>query len=207
METKVNLHKISKMEELAFENAIRLHKDSAVLFKNKSYPSAFFLSVLAMEEFGKAIIFSDMVFNSLISGPRTSIRNFPVDFFGIKSIEGIYQHRLKQSRFASIASEFSTGIPMLPQKLWEGVESGKIEYLKQMALYVGLPRKNGAINLKGKISTPKIFSRQNAMRQITAVNDYLIDLISGIIEGSYSYDNENIEKKILNRRLLRVLEK
>ena len=48
MSDSINLLKISKMEGLAFKNALRLHEDSSILFKEKSYPTAFFLSVLAI---------------------------------------------------------------------------------------------------------------------------------------------------------------
>jgi AbiV family abortive infection protein len=47
---KLNLRKLQHIAGLALQNGIRLHFDSIVLLKNKSYPSALFLSVIAMEE-------------------------------------------------------------------------------------------------------------------------------------------------------------
>jgi len=58
----VNVRKIEKMEYLTFRNALRLHLDSIKLFQIGSYPSSFFLSVLALEEFGKACLLGDFVF-------------------------------------------------------------------------------------------------------------------------------------------------
>ena len=40
------------MAGLSFENGLRLHFDSILLFENKAYPSAYFLCVLAIEEIG-----------------------------------------------------------------------------------------------------------------------------------------------------------
>jgi len=39
----INLRKIDKMTELSFENELRLHFDSIILFNNNSFLSAFFL--------------------------------------------------------------------------------------------------------------------------------------------------------------------
>ena len=116
----------------------------------------------------------------------------------------IYQHRSKQIKFASLASEVFAAMPMFPSDLWRGVLDGNIENLKQKSMYVGLHRRNGRVDFKGKISTPMVFKRKIAMRQITAVNDYLVNLAEGVIGGGYTYDNGNIER-LLNNRLLKEL--
>lgn len=64
----INLRKIDKMAGLSFENGLRLHFDSIVLFNSKSSPSAFFLSVLAIEEIGKSFLLTDFLFHSRIDG-------------------------------------------------------------------------------------------------------------------------------------------
>lgn len=55
----VNLRKVEKMAYLALENGLRLHQDSILLFNNKRYPSAYFLSILALEEIGKFFLIED----------------------------------------------------------------------------------------------------------------------------------------------------
>ena len=71
MKTKaVNSHKIERMSVLALKNAIRLHSDSVVLFNNRSYPSAFFLSVLALEEIGKTFQLMDFYYHSQVDDCR-----------------------------------------------------------------------------------------------------------------------------------------
>ena len=51
--------KLEKIGELSFHNAIRLHKDSVYLYKKKSFASAYFLSVLAIEEVGRVHMVED----------------------------------------------------------------------------------------------------------------------------------------------------
>jgi AbiV family abortive infection protein len=50
----ISYYKLRRIVYLALKNAIRLHLDSIFLFKNKSYPSALQLSILTLEELGKA---------------------------------------------------------------------------------------------------------------------------------------------------------
>ena len=47
-------YKFKKIAEESLRNALRLHEDSILLYKNSSYPSSFQLSVLSLEEFAKA---------------------------------------------------------------------------------------------------------------------------------------------------------
>jgi hypothetical protein len=49
-------HKYYRLSGYAFENCLRLHEDSKMLFKNGSYASAMHLSILAKEELGKAMM-------------------------------------------------------------------------------------------------------------------------------------------------------
>ena len=59
--------KSQKFQHLAgqsLRNAIRLHFDSILLYKHKSFPSSFFISVIAMEELGKAYWADHFVFYS-----------------------------------------------------------------------------------------------------------------------------------------------
>jgi AbiV family abortive infection protein len=50
---KLNLRKIQRMAVVSIKQGINLHFDSMMLFKNKSYGTAIFVSVIAMEELGK----------------------------------------------------------------------------------------------------------------------------------------------------------
>jgi AbiV family abortive infection protein len=174
--------------QLAFENALRLDFDSILLFENESYPSAYALSILALEELGKVTLLDDFVWHSRIDGRRSS----KVEQ---EDIDSIFKHQLKQQVFATQAEHF------IPKKILEDFRNGKIEILKQNAVYVGLERKNRKANLKGKVITPYNVRMEKARRQITVVNDFLTDLTLGTIKGVYAIDTEGVEL-MLNEELL-----
>ena len=60
----LNLRKLQHLAGQSLRNAIRLHFDSILLYKHKSFPSSFFISVIAMEELGKAYWADHFVFYS-----------------------------------------------------------------------------------------------------------------------------------------------
>ena len=50
---KLSIQQLERMQLKAFENVLRLHFDAFNLFINKSFPSAYFFAVLALEELRK----------------------------------------------------------------------------------------------------------------------------------------------------------
>jgi AbiV family abortive infection protein len=54
MRTGLSPYKYKRLAEESLRNALRLHCDSILLFISGSFPSAFQLSVLALEELAKA---------------------------------------------------------------------------------------------------------------------------------------------------------
>lgn len=50
----ISKYKLVRFATEALRNSLRLHFDAIVLYENSSYPSAFQLSVLSLEEFAKA---------------------------------------------------------------------------------------------------------------------------------------------------------
>jgi AbiV family abortive infection protein len=61
---KPNMKKFERMCILAFSNALRLHSDSVLLFKHKSYASAYAISILALEETGKYHLLANFVWHA-----------------------------------------------------------------------------------------------------------------------------------------------
>ncbi len=115
-----------------------------------------------------------------------------------ESIDRVFQHQLKQRVFAKDAESF------VPKKLLADFRSGKLEMLKQNAVYVGLPRKSRKTDLNGKVIIPFSVGMLKSRRQITIVNDFLIDLTFGTIKEVYSIDTEEVES-MLNEQLLAEL--
>jgi AbiV family abortive infection protein len=188
----INLNKVDKMAGLSFENGLRLHFDSILLFENKSFPSAYFLSVLAIEEIGKAFLVEDFLWHSLCDGRMEKE-------WEEKFLECIYCHTAKQSSFAhTFDSPIATG------RFFKLLYKGELEILKQNSVYVGLARNKKKVNLKSRINNPLKIDQTKAQKQITNVNDCLLEFTSGVIEQVYSVDSSCIEN-LLNKRLLSKL--
>lgn len=168
------------MASLAFMNCIRLHKDSILLYKNSSYPSAYFLSVISLEEFGKVLWLSDALFHTRGNEMNRDSQEM--------WIESIFSHQRKQGIFAY---EFMLD---LPKPFLKFIRENKIESEKQSSIYVGLPKKGRKINFAGKLSTPLRFGEKKAKKQITLLNDALLLKILGVLKGVYGIDSEEVEK-------------
>jgi len=193
-DSSINLNKVDKMAGLSLENALRLHFDSILLFKNQSYPSAYFLSVLALEEIGKAFLIMNFLYHSYTDGRME-------EKWEEKFLKLIYSHHAKQNSFA-----YNLDSPMPSSKFFKSLYSGELEILKQNSVYVGLDRKHRKVNLKSKINNPLKINKAKAQKQITNVNDCLLELTLGVTKEVYIMDATSVEK-ILNKPLLTKLRK
>ena len=188
----ISLSKVDKMAGLSFENGLRLHFDSILLFENKSYPSAYFLSVLAIEEIGKAFLTTDFLWHSLVEGRME--REWEERF-----LEDMYIHTVKQSSFA-----YNFDSPMGTNRFFKSLHKGELEILKQNSVYVGLAKNKRKINLKSRINNPLRIDQLKAHKQITNVNDCLLEFTLGVMKQVYSVDSSCIEH-LLNKCLLSKL--
>ncbi len=191
----VNLSKMERMAVLAFKNALRLHFDSILLYKKGSAPSAYHMSILALEELGKYEILDDFIYHSRIDGRFTPDQELEI-------IKSIYNHRVKQNCFVGFHIDYE----YYSSKMIQEIFKGKMEMSKQNAAYVGLPRKNSMINLHGKIQSPFKIKSKVAEKQITLVNDTLLLLTLGFLKGTYAIDILDLEK-YLTMRLLNKLKR
>ena len=62
--SKISVRKVNELEFQCYQNALRLHFDSILLLRADSYPSAFALSVIACEEFGKGFALAEVSFQA-----------------------------------------------------------------------------------------------------------------------------------------------
>jgi len=190
----LSLRKLQHIAGLSLKNGIRLHFDSISLFNIKSYPTALFISVIAMEEIGKAFWADHFVFYSKV-GER-----------GDKELEEEWinlllgNHKGKQLSFLSqIYSE-------IDKKFYEFIKSNKLDRFKQNSIYVGLEKpKKGKPRAEGEIIDPSKIRKEDARKQILLVHKFLesniVDSESGII-----YHDLAIFRKLLNNELLIKLE-
>jgi AbiV family abortive infection protein len=200
----INLRKVDKMEGLAFKNCLRLHFDSVLLFKHRSYPSAFFLSVLALEELGKVFILSEFLFQSRFNGRFNLINDKELKKEYGEDLEeaylhSIYSHCQKQRMFVH-----NVDIIHPSNKFLKKILDGNLEQMKQNSAYVGFSKKIKKIELKGKIKHPFNVNKEKTLRQITHMQDYLSKLVArALIEESF-LDSEMMES-LITKRLFKKL--
>jgi AbiV family abortive infection protein len=173
------LRKIRRIAVASFQNAVRLHEDAILLFKNERIPSALQMSALSIEEIGKYFMFEDAWWRRTQGMSIQDMQQF---------LRGVYSHTSKQRWFASQVDTSFVSKPLL-----RILQTGKLENIKQKATYVGMLRKGKNINFDKRLASPKQTSRRRAEDFITMVNDYIIELAVGIRKGYYSLDIPEIE--------------
>lgn len=195
MSQPVNLGKIDRMAALALANAIRLHEDAILLFDNGSYPSAYALSVLSLEEIGKYYQLDDFTWHSRIEG-----RFLPEE--EEQWLGQAYQHRAKQSMFASVMR-----LPGFAKRAFREMCDGKLEKKKQDAIYVGLRRVGRKVDTRGRINVPSKVSEGAAAKQITCVNDFLVVWAGGVLGGCYAVEQTESEGLLTAQLVARLRQK
>jgi len=175
------LRKIQRIANASFKNAVRLHEDAVLLFKNDRIPSALQMSALSMEEIGKYFMYEDVWWHNRTEG-TWSIEDMQ------QFLRAAYAHASKQAWFASHVDS-----PFASKPLLRILQTGKLENIKQRATYVGMPRKGKDINFDKRLTSPRQTSRRRAEGFITMVNDYIIDLAVGVRKGYYTLDISEID--------------
>ncbi len=167
-------YKLKKIAEESLRNALRLHEDSILLYNNESFPSAFQLSVLALEEFAKAKWVDHYYYSTITNNgfPKQNDAEYEEYVkFEQSWLKLLYLHPKKQ--FAFIAREIFDYAPSLVSK----IEEKKLEIQKQQAIYVGLERSKEGINTSSRVSIPtKKIKLANAKQMISLLNHEFIEV-------------------------------
>lgn len=189
--------RIAKFEKLSTEvmkNALRLHLDSILLHNNKSYPSAFNLAVLALEEIAKSNWIDHYVYASITNHGLPE----PDGDEEQEWVKLLYVHTKKH--FAFINIEYHE----LDSKFYEFVSANKLEYKKQKSIYVGFEREKGKINTKSRISIPKQIKAKDSKELISLNNDVILSHCKrNNLNGFYYGPHEKFE--LLNHELKDLL--
>lgn len=192
MHKKLSKYKFKKIATESFKNGLRLYFDSILLYKNKSFPSSFLLSVLAMEELAKSHWVEHYYWSS------NTNNNWPDEAFEQKWLKLLYLHHEKHKAFLGwgMAYDFSP-------KFVEFVEKRQLELKKQKATYVGLSRNKSKIDVNGRISIPTVIKNKGAKQMISILNDLLIEFCKTKLHQGFCFDidekDELLDKKLLTR--------
>lgn len=192
MKKSLPKYKFLKLSTESAFNAVRLHFDSILLYKNKSYPTAFHIAVLTMEEIAK----SNWIDHYYETSPTNQ---FPDADFEQQWLQLLYIHTKKQNAYA--AGEMFEYSP----KFLDFLKSGKLELKKQKSIYVGLERIKGKINTKSRISTPNQIKEIDARQMISLNNKVLTETCKRNIENGHYYGPEG-KYHLLNEQILVFLE-
>jgi len=182
----MSFRKLGELEFQCYQNALRLHSDSLFLYTKDSFASAFALSVLSNEEFGKGFAIEEICFQA-----RFEKRFGEHDERFLQKI--LRDHRLKQGWFASHTLDW----PQLTRKYQEK-RFWRLQADKNNAFYVGVRTGNH------QIVRPFLLPKSKARNQLKVTNDALIDMIEGTLSGKYCYE-EVLDNVLRSRRLLKSL--
>jgi len=190
MTEALSKYKFRKLSTEAFKNGLRLHFDSILLFNNKSFPSAFQLSVLAMEEFSKSKWVEHYYWSSITNN------GFPDKKFEQKWLNLLYIHPKKQQAFFSFGEMWDYS-----PKFVDFVNEKKLESKKQHATYVGLDKVKSKVDVTSRISVPTRIKEKDAKQIISMINDYLKEIYR-LKEIQESYFDIEDKDDIMTKELM-----
>lgn len=189
----ISKYKLNKIAADSLRNTIRLHFDSVLLYENESYPSAFQLSVLALEEFSKANWVDHYIWSSETN------EGYPVIEFEQEWLQLLYLHPKKQWNF--VAREIDDYSP----KFISLIQSRKLEEKKQNAIYVGLARSKGKIDTNSRISTPWRIKQKDAKQLISIINDELLRILARIQEDEFYFEGGKYMDEVFDYEICKKL--
>jgi len=215
----INLNKIDKLIYLSYLNSIHLHQTSLELFDNENYGLAYYLSVISLEEMGKAFMLSDFLWDSRVDGRYNAFEDKEItkqlktsDYEEYLLREIFSKHRSKQSAFIQNGhSDFYTFLAnqrsekkVRISRIVQDTISGKLEEKKLNSIYVGLPKIEGHIYKQGKTINPLSWPMNETLVLIKRVhNEILYTSLRMYIEESY-LESENLED-FLSKRFIKTL--
>jgi AbiV family abortive infection protein len=158
MRTTLSPYKYKRLALESLRNALRLLKDAISLYGIGSYPTAFQLAVLSMEEYAKAKWVDHVYYASITNTglPRDAEDEQPW-------LRLLYLHPEKQEGF--FAREYFEFSPAL----LAAVRQGDLERRKQAATYVGLPKRGKQVNVNARLSLPTSTTQADARQMISVV--------------------------------------
>ena len=142
---KLSTRKLKALQYACFQNSFRLHFDSLLLVKERSFASAFAISVIASEELGKAFGIAETIFQAGLNKGQFQTE----DTKFVRAL--LSDHKIKQGWFVS--SLFDTSGPKTILKRYETIQSAK-----NNAIYAGVRKGNHQIlHSPPPLMPPKLF--------------------------------------------------
>ena len=167
----------AEMAILSFQNAIKLHNDSWILYRNKSYSTAYYISVVALEEFGKMQLLNEHAFYGEIIN-NTNTCNYEFE----SKLNNINSHIFKQQ---NAIDDFVYCGSKETELRYKHILDKEYNTKKEDSIYVGV-RKSNRGNIR--ICNPLDINRKQSLNQISLVQELLLDAIMNVKKVGYYYD-------------------
>jgi|ERR1039457_4280855 AbiV family abortive infection protein len=182
---KLSTQKLNALQYVCLQNALRLHFDSVLLAKVRSFGSAFAISVIASEELGKAFGLAEIVFQAGFNKGQF----YAEDTKFVRAL--LSDHKLKQGWFVSTLFGIVGSKDVL--RRYQTIQSAKND-----AIYAGVRKGNH------QIVRPFLISASKAKQQLRTVNNALTGCVKGTLNGTHYYE-EVADHVFRSRRLLNKL--
>ena len=150
--------RLSDFKREAYLNAVRLFRDSALLYTHDAYPSAYAIAVTAFEEIGKVHVI-DRGCDAMCMNPDNAEALYETYF----DSGWTTNHKHKQ-RWAFV--DALEALPSQENPAWRYIDSGGLEYARQQALYVEMSKKKVEAPLR--INSAKAFDQLSKCRDAIA---------------------------------------
>lgn len=184
-----------KYKQLALEslrNSLRLLKDAISLYKIGSYPTAFQLAVLSMEEYAKAKWVDHVYYSSITN------TGLPCEVDEQSWLRLLYLHPEKQEFF--LGREYFEFSP----NLLLAITTGHLERKKQVATYVGLPKNGKTIDVNARVSLPNSVTQADAKQMISVVAREIKDVYKLIERNDHYFGIESLDEVLTSHEVMFV---
>lgn len=184
MRNTLSPYKFKRLAAESLRNSLRLLSDSMLLHVNGSFPSAYQLAVLALEELSKAKWISHYYYSSVTND------GFPDETFEQDWLQMLYSHTQKQ--WAFVARDLFEYSP----RLVRFIKAKELDLAKQRATYVGLRRIGKRIDVAGRISTPGTFKEASSKQLITLLVSEFRDICIKVESNGDYFGIEEVDAVI-----------
>lgn len=192
MRKKRNLLKLINIEKLLFKNMLRLHYDSILLYRNKAVPSAYHISLLAVEEFLKVLMLDHLIVNTRINEIDQQKQ--------LKWLRSIYSRHKEQYYFVQ-----DSGMDF-PDEFTSEILKENIDIFKVNSISLGLSNASSYDLKECNISNPSKIKKMTVKKQITTLSNAIQNIVDKTMNGEYVLEI-SFDERIFNPGLQYKLKK
>ncbi len=162
------------------------------LYEISSYPSAFQLAVLSMEEYAKAR-WVDHIYEESMTNT-----GLPCEELEQHLLNLMYSHTEKHGAF--LGREYFEFSP----NLLRAAKEGHLERKKQAATYVGLPKTRKRVNVNARVSLPSSIKQADAKQMISVVAREIKDVYKLIGRNDHYFGLESLNDVVTSHEAMFV---